>query len=135
MARILLLALTVWGSLSAETYSQDESLFHRIVTESPDALRDLFRFDGSSLPLVSAHRGGAVRGYPENCIATFEHTLRNTFSILEVDLQYTKDGQIVLLHDATLDRTTTGTGPVADRTLRELKELQLKDRDDQTPGV
>ena len=35
-------------------------------------------------------------GYPENCIATFEHTLRHTFSGLEIDLRYTKDGQIVL---------------------------------------
>ena len=82
-----------------------------------------------AMPLLSAHRGGAVPGYPENCIATFEHTLRHAFSILEIDLQYTKDGQIVLHHDATLERTTTGTGRVADRTLQELKELRLKDKD------
>ena len=61
-----------------------------------------------------------MTGYPENCIATFEHTLQHTFSILEIDLQFTKDGQIVLHHDPTLDRTTTGTGPVADHTLKEL---------------
>ena len=47
--------------------------------------------------------------------------------MLEIDLQYTKDGQIVLNHDPTLDRTTTGTGPVAERTLSELKQLRLKD--------
>jgi glycerophosphoryl diester phosphodiesterase len=67
--------------------------------------------------------------YPENCIATFEHTLKHTFSILEIDLQYSKDGDIVLHHDATLERTTTGTGPVADSTLHQLKQLRLKDKD------
>ena len=46
---------------------------------------------------------------------------------MEIDLRYSKDGRIVLNHDATLDRTTTGTGPVADRTLQELKSLRLKD--------
>ena len=81
------------------------------------------------MPLLSAHRGGASTGYPENCIATFERTLRHTFSILEIDLQYTKEGHLVLHHDSTLDRTTNGTGPVVDRTLKELKQLHLKDND------
>jgi glycerophosphoryl diester phosphodiesterase len=110
-------------------FSQEGAGFHRIDAESPDGLRALFHYDGAAMPLVSAHRGGAVPGYPENCIATFEHTLRHTFSILEIDLQYTKDGHIVLHHDSTLDRTTSGTGPVADRTVRELKRLRLKDSD------
>jgi len=80
------------------------------------------------MPLVGAHRGGAMPGYPENCIATFEHTLRRAFSMLEIDLQYTKDGQIVLHHDPTLERTTNGTGRVVDHTLAELKNLRLKDK-------
>ena len=78
---------------------------------------------------AARHRGGAVPGFPENCIATFNHTLEHTFSILEIDLRLTKDGHIVLHHDSDLDRTTTGHGPIADRTLSELKQLRLRDSD------
>jgi glycerophosphoryl diester phosphodiesterase len=46
---------------------------------------------------------------------------------MEIDPRYTKDGKIVVHHDTTLDRTTTGKGRVADMTLQELKELHLKD--------
>tara|TARA_R110002049_G_scaffold182485_2_gene350323 strand:+ start:57550 stop:58482 length:933 start_codon:yes stop_codon:yes gene_type:complete len=106
---------------------QGQTEFHRIDAQSPHDLRSLFEFDGERMPLLSAHRGGSVPSYPENCIETFEHSLRHAFCLLEIDLRYTKDGQIVLHHDATLDRTTTGTGPIADRTLKELKQLYLKD--------
>ncbi|MCH5375240.1 MAG: glycerophosphodiester phosphodiesterase family protein [Planctomycetes bacterium] len=129
MTRVFLFALFVMPIAPGVASSQDELPFHRIDAKSPDGLRDLFHYDGATMPLLSAHRGGAVPGYPENCIETFEHTIRHAFSILEIDLQYTRDGHIVLNHDATLERTTTGTGRVVERTLKELKELRLKDRD------
>lgn len=100
---------------------------HAIDAQDSQGLQELFRYTGEPMPLVSAHRGGAQPGFPENCIATFENTIRHTYSIMEIDLRSSKDGRIVLNHDATLDRTTTGTGPVADRTLQELKSLRLKD--------
>ncbi|MBM4091514.1 MAG: glycerophosphodiester phosphodiesterase family protein [Planctomycetes bacterium] len=117
------------GETDRGVNSQDTVQFHRIDAKTPEGLRSLFHHDGNAMPLLSAHRGGAVPGYPENCMETFEHTIWHVFSILEIDLQCTKDGQIVLHHDATLDRTTTGTGRVADRTLSELKTLLLKDSD------
>lgn len=129
MRRDLLLAALVWMTASTIGLCQDATLVHRIDVKTPEELRKLFRFDGARMPLLSAHRGGAVPGYPESCLATFEHTLSHTFSILEIDLRLTKDGQIVLLHDATLDRTTTGTGLVAEQDLDELKRLRLKDND------
>lgn len=101
--------------------------FYRIDAQTVQGLHELFRYSGGPIPIVSAHRGGARGGFPENCIATFEETIRHTFAILEVDLRYSKDGEIVLHHDATLDRTTTGTGPVSELTLDELKSLRLKD--------
>jgi glycerophosphoryl diester phosphodiesterase len=100
---------------------------HAIDPQTPQGLQQLFQYTGESLPLVSAHRGGALPGFPENCLATFENTLRQTFAVLEVDPRYTKDGQIVLHHDETLDRTTTGSGRVKEHTLAELKTLRLKD--------
>ncbi|MCL5281107.1 MAG: glycerophosphodiester phosphodiesterase family protein, partial [Planctomycetes bacterium] len=70
---------------------------------------------------------GAAKDLPENCIATFEQTLRHCWSLLEIDPRYTKDHVLVLNHDPTLERTTSGTGRVADHTLAELKQLRLKD--------
>jgi glycerophosphoryl diester phosphodiesterase len=101
--------------------------FYRITPPTPRALQELLRYSAEPLPLLSGHRGGSRPGFPENCLPTFEHTLRHTFAMLEVDPRYTKDGQIVLMHDATLERTTTGRGKVADHTLAELKQLRLKD--------
>ncbi len=95
--------------------------------KTPEGLRDLLKYDGESLHLVSAHRGGSGKGLPENCIATFENTLRHTHAMMEVDPRYTKDGVIVLHHDPTLERTTNGTGRVADHTWQELKTLRLRD--------
>ncbi len=98
-----------------------------INAESPEGLRELFRVTGERLPIVSAHRGGAGPELPENSIATFAATLRNGYAMLEIDPRVTRDGQIVVIHDATLDRTTTGQGPIKERTLAELKQLRLKD--------
>jgi glycerophosphoryl diester phosphodiesterase len=103
------------------------SRLHAIDPQTPQGLRELFRYTGESMPLVSAHRGGAQPGFPENCVATFEKTLQHTFAIMEIDPRYTKDGAIVVHHDPTLERTTTGQGRVAERTLQELRELRLKD--------
>jgi glycerophosphoryl diester phosphodiesterase len=87
----------------------------------------LLKYTGERLPVVSGHRGGAAVGFPENCIATFENTLEHTFAMLEIDPRYAKDGTIVVHHDPSLERTTTGKGRVTDATLPELKQLRLKD--------
>jgi arylsulfatase A len=100
---------------------------HRLDPRTPEGLRELFHRTGEPLPMVSAHRGGPMKGFPENCLATFSNTLRHTFSLLEIDPRYTKDGEIVLFHDPTLERTSTGQGRVADQTLVELRRLRLKD--------
>ncbi|MCO8121546.1 glycerophosphodiester phosphodiesterase family protein [Stieleria sp. TO1_6] len=127
--RLLLFFLLPFAGLtvSADEPSVATARQYRIAPQTPQQLRALLHFSDHALPIVSAHRGGAGPGYPENCIATFEHTVSTTFSMLEIDPRMTKDGEIVLHHDATLDRTTTGTGKLSDKTLRELKQLRLKD--------
>jgi glycerophosphoryl diester phosphodiesterase len=107
---------------------------HTIHTGSAAALKSFLQYTADRLPFVSAHRGGPRKGFPENCIATFENTLAHTPAILEIDPRYTKDGHIVLMHDATLDRTTNGHGKVADHTLAELRQLKLKDTEGQLTG-
>lgn len=104
-----------------------EQALHTVAAPTARDLQELFRHTGEPLPMVSAHRGGLRKGLPENCLATFENTLRHTFAAIEVDPRYTKDRAIVLHHDPRLERTTTGRGLVADATLQELKQLRLKD--------
>lgn len=77
--------------------------------------------------IVSGHRGTIEAGLPENSIPAFEAVLAQTPAIFEIDPRLTKDGVAVLMHDATLDRTTTGSGKVADYTWEELQQLYLKD--------
>jgi len=77
--------------------------------------------------LVAAHRGGDAPGYAENALATFAHTVAQAPVALEIDVRRTKDGVLVLMHDDTLERTTTGTGPVYAVTAAEFAALRLKD--------
>lgn len=81
--------------------------------------------------VISAHRGGAVPGYPENAIETIAHTLSRIPAMPELDVATSKDGTLVLMHDETLDRTSTGSGPVNARSDAELAALRLQDNDGQ----
>lgn len=76
--------------------------------------------------LLVGHRGGPTRDYPENAIETFQRTYEAGTHAMEVDIAETKDGQLVLMHDDDLDRTTTGTGLVADHTLANIQKLKLQ---------
>ena len=73
---------------------------------------------------VIAHRGGADgTGAPEGTIGAFEAALGAGADWLEFDVRRTADGVLVVLHDETVDRTTTGTGPIASLTLAEVQAL------------
>jgi glycerophosphoryl diester phosphodiesterase len=123
---LLLVATSTFGDEKARSAASAPPL-HHIDAKTPAGLMKLLAYTGEALPLVSGHRGGAAVGFPENCLATFEHTLEQTFALLEIDPRYAKDGAIVVHHDPTLERTTTGKGRVSDFTLAELKQLRLKD--------
>lgn len=71
---------------------------------------------------VAAHRGWSDQ-YPENTMLAFEKAVEIGVDQLETDIRITKDGELVLIHDATVDRTTNGHGLVRDFTLSELKKL------------
>jgi len=78
-------------------------------------------------PLVAAHRGGAAL-WPENSLTAFRGALALGVDALEFDVHLTADGEPVVIHDATLDRTTTGRGPVRAMTTAELRTVRLLDR-------
>lgn len=92
-------------------------------------LQFFFEYKADGSIIVSGHRGGREKGFPENSIEGFENVLSKMPAFFEIDPRLTKDGIIVLMHDATLDRTTTGKGKVADYTWAELQDLYLKDND------
>lgn len=71
---------------------------------------------------VAAHRGWSEL-YPENTIPAFKAALDIGVDQLETDVRVTKDGELVLMHDKTVDRTTNKTGLVCDYTLSELREM------------
>ena len=73
-------------------------------------------------PLVLGHRGAAGEA-PENTLPSFQLALTQRADILESDVHLTRDGVAVLCHDAELDRTTNGTGPIAQHTADELSQL------------
>ncbi|MEA4903345.1 MAG: glycerophosphodiester phosphodiesterase family protein [Petrimonas sp.] len=77
--------------------------------------------------MISGHRGGQELGYPENSIEGFQYVLTQMPAFFEIDPRLTKDSVIVLMHDATLDRTTDATGKLSDYTLAELQSVRLKD--------
>jgi glycerophosphoryl diester phosphodiesterase len=72
--------------------------------------------------LVTAHRGFSGDA-PENTLAAFRKAMEVGSDMIELDVRFSKDGQVVVIHDDTLDRTTNGRGEVSDYTLRELKQL------------
>src|SRR5690554_173485 len=73
--------------------------------QSMDDLYRFFTYGENSYPLVSAHRGGVSKGFPENALETFAHTASKMPAIIECDIRLTRDSVLVLLHDETIERT------------------------------
>lgn len=73
-------------------------------------------------PLVIAHRGHSS-GAPEQTLAAFRQAIELGADMIEADVRRTRDGQLVMCHDARVDRTTNGSGAVADYTLAEVRRL------------
>ena len=92
---------------------------------SADDLAQATRWRAGAPIWVAAHRGGPVPGLPENALETFENVLNHAPALIETDVRRTADGTLVLMHDATLDRTTTGTGDLEDATFAEVRRLRL----------
>lgn len=102
---------------------------HTVQIGSIEELQTYFTYDPGRDIIISGHRGGMLPGYPENCIASCEKTLSMMPTFFEIDFSFTRDSVPVLMHDMTIDRTTTGKGRVADYTYDELLQFDLVDRD------
>lgn len=85
----------------------------------------LLTCDESSV-IVVAHRAD-WRNFPENSLEAIQSAIEMGVDMLEIDVQRTKDGVLVLMHDHNLDRTTTGSGNIADTNWEDIAKLNLKD--------
>lgn len=124
MKKILILLLAVTILLAKPPFPLPDLSF-----ETVEELQAFFSWEKHRIPVLSAHRGGPYPGYPENCIETFENIMAQYPSTLEIDVSITKDSVLVLMHDGSLDRTSTGSGKVTETLFEELDELFLEDND------
>lgn len=90
-------------------------------TETPgDEAQDYF--SAAERTLNIAHRGG-VREAPEHTLLAYERALESGADVLELDVHLSRDGELIVLHDTTVDRTTDGEGPIAELSLEEIRAL------------
>lgn len=95
-----------------------------LAKDKSDKLRDnLFR--NPNYVTVVAHRGD-WRNHPENSIPAFQSCIDMGIDMIEIDVQRTKDGKLILMHDLTVDRCTNGKGKIADMTYEEIQKLRLR---------
>lgn len=120
MRKSILFVSVLLAAFSACTGTQncpDENRADRILAELNNPK--------SKNVLVVSHRGD-WRNYPENSIDAINSAIEQGADIIEIDLKLTKDSVLILCHDKTLNRTSTGKGQVSDYTLAEIKQLRLK---------
>ena len=77
---------------------------------------------------IIAHRGVTLEA-PENTIPAIERAIALGAAMVEVDPRYTKDGEVVLMHDESLNRTTNGSGRVSEKTLAEIRRLDVRSQE------
>jgi len=121
-----LAALAALAAAACASAQDDDAAQWRLVPETTlSAMLDCLEGEGRSL--VSAHRGGPSPGLPENAISTMDAVLAAIPAVMEVDVAATSDGVLFLMHDDTLDRTTTGTGEASAKEWAEIETLRLVD--------
>jgi glycerophosphoryl diester phosphodiesterase len=127
-------AVTCWGvlfvSFLIHTHlpAQDKSSGKYYLSFGKSGeVRQFFEYRKGSPVIISGHRGGREKGFPENSLEGFRNVLEQTPAIFEIDPRVTRDSVIVLMHDATLDRTTDAKGKLSDYTWAELQTVRLRD--------
>lgn len=121
-------AVAVWGAMENESELDAHRLIHTgvdgILSDNPEIVASAFsRYPENTLvqrPIVAAHRGVPSLA-PENTMAGYRLAFELGADLIETDVQKTKDGEMIIMHDYTVDRTTDGTGAVKDLTLEEIR--------------
>ena len=114
MYRILLSIFLLLGSITAGMAE----------TRAEKLAKEIYK-PNSKYVLVVAHRGD-WRNAPENSLQAYRNCIDMGVDMIEIDIHKTQDNQFIVMHDATVDRTTNGKGKIADMTLADIKTLYLK---------
>jgi glycerophosphoryl diester phosphodiesterase len=111
------------------------------ISSAGDSIGEILeRFHDAEDPhvLIAAHRGGYLSAngaiLPENSLLAIARSIDRGTEILEIDLRSTSDGHLVIMHDATVTRTTNGSGAVSSMTLAQIKALRLRSPDGTVTG-
>lgn len=123
---ILIFSCKVKNENQKTSIFSDKNLVARKMDSTPNASEILDAYLHGTNVLVALHRSG-WRHAPENSMLAIQQAIKMGVDIIEIDLCKTKDGEVILMHDRTLDRTTSGSGFVKDYTLEEIKKLNLRD--------
>ncbi len=124
--------ITVWSDSNSSSKTDLHKVINAgvngIITNDFETLVDVIsKYDENTLvrePFIIGHRGIPSK-CPENTLESAIEAYKNGADMIENDIYLTKDNEIVIMHDDTVDRTTNGTGRVEDFTLAELKELSV----------
>jgi glycerophosphoryl diester phosphodiesterase len=119
---VVLVGLLTFGCKSKTEYNDQPKSKDPL---SAQALREKLLSPNASEVLIIAHRGD-WRNAPENSLQAIANCINMGVDMVEIDVRMTRDSQLVIIHDATLDRTTTDKGKVRDWTLDSLKTLYLR---------
>ena len=111
MMRRILLFLFLTASLWAQAQDRASQIREKLLSDN-------------NYVLVVAHRGD-WRNFPENSLNAFRSCIEKQVDVIELDVQRTLDGVLVLMHDGTVDRTTNGKGQISEMTYAEIQELGL----------
>lgn len=123
--KILLVVILLLG-YSCKQNNSTASI--QVNPKSKSILLEKFAYTKSDTTIISVHRGGkGLKNYPENCLETIKYIKDSINAIFEIDIAQTKDSILVLMHDNSLDRTTTGTGKLTNYTYKELQGYNLVD--------
>lgn len=120
--QILIIGLIMVSMVQCKKSIKEESISSKMRTAK--LIENLKNSEGKDV-IVVAHRGD-WRNAPENSLQAIENCIEMGVDMVELDVRKTKDNQLVVIHDRTLDRTTTGKGLVKEWTLDSLKTLNLK---------
>lgn len=95
---------------------------------TPISLIEHLKYSSSWKPMISVHRGGGeMQNYPENCIESFDYFAKAIPSIIECDIEMSKDSVLFMMHDNSLDRTTTSSGKIIEKNFKDFSDAKLKD--------
>jgi len=123
---VLLLFLSVFFSSCKNHEDESKEVASEEIQVS--ALIKDFKYRQGAEPLISVHRGGVgLVNYPENCLETMQYVNDSISAIFEIDIAKTKDNVLVLMHDNTLERTTTGSDRLSKYSYNELLKYNLVD--------